>query len=182
MSAGVVVRVELLDRVTPARLVLVEAPGGSGKTTFAEQLVADWEGITIRVRVTAGTDLDGLVALLVRALRRAGLGDDADVVAVADADDAMDRLVGVLARRADAVTLFVDDLHHLDADAASALAAVSADLPPGCRSILSGRALDAFEDIAVRVDARRVSLLDLQLAPPEIAELLGEQAGDALVA
>jgi DNA-binding SARP family transcriptional activator len=182
VSAGVVVRVELLDRVSPARLVLVEAPGGSGKTTFAEQLVADWEGVTIRVRVTKDTDVDGLVALLTRGLRRAGLGDDADVVAVTDADDAMDRLVGVLARRADGVTLFLDDLHLLLPEAASSLAAVIADLPPGCRAILSGRALDAFDDIAVRVDARRVGLPDLQLESAEIAELLGEQAGDALVA
>lgn len=177
-----VVRVELLDRVAPARLVLIEAPGGSGKTTFAEQLVTDWEGATIRVRVTRDTDLDGLVALLARALRRAGLGDDADVVAVADPEDAMDRLVGVLARRPDGLTLFVDDLHHLHPDAASSLAAVIADLPPGCRAILSGRALDAFDDIAVRVDARRVGLPDLQLGPAEIGQLLGEQAADVLVA
>ena len=175
-------RVELLDRVTPARLVLIEAPGGSGKTTFAEQLVADWEGVTIRVRITAGTDLDGLVAQLVRALRRAGLGDDADVVAVADATDALDRLVGVFARRTDGITLFVDDLHHLETEAGTTLADVIADLPPGCRAILSGRDLGSFADVAVRVDARRVGLPDLQLASTEIAELLGEQAGAALVA
>jgi DNA-binding SARP family transcriptional activator len=181
MSEAVVVRGALLDRVTPARLALIEAPGGSGKTTFAEQLVADWEGITIRVRMAPSTDLDGLVAQIVRALRRAGLGDAADVVAVADASDALDRLVGVLARHTDGVTLFLDDLHHLERDAALTLADVIADLPPGCRAILSGRDLDAFNDIAVRVDARRVGTPDLQLAPDEVAELLGEQANDALV-
>ena len=170
----------LLARVGSARIALIGAPGGYGKTTLAEQLIAAWGGPPIRVRVSPAGGLDDLVTQLVRALRRAGMGDDADAVASAGVDDALDRFVGVLARRADGVTLFVDDVHLLDERATTIVAEVVSDLPVPSHAILCGREVSGFDGLTRQADVCRLGTVELEFSTEEIAALLGGGSGATL--
>jgi len=64
------VRSSLLPRASIARVVLLEAPGGWGKTTFAEQVIHSVGLAAVRVRLTDDCSTDGVVAALARGLRR----------------------------------------------------------------------------------------------------------------
>ena len=68
----VVWRYGLVGRAGGYPRVLVEAPGGFGKSTFARQLAASFEVATAVVAVDAAADADVLLGLVVEAVRRAG--------------------------------------------------------------------------------------------------------------
>lgn len=174
-------RPSLIERCSPATVVVLAAPGGYGKTTLAGQLASAGELATVRVPLTGPTDRPTLVAGVVRGLRRAGLSDLADAVTGFEPDEALDRLLGSLAHRQDPVLVVVDDVHVADPEAVEWLVAFVADLPARCRVVLAGRRVPD-----VLAGARGASTVvlgadELRFAPMEIAALLARAGDDDLV-
>lgn len=163
--------------VESARILLVEAPLGYGKSSFAERVLADRDGLVIRIR-TPRPGPDGLGQAVTSALRRSGLAGAADAVAASDAETALDHFVAALADRPGPhAQLLLDDAHLMGREAASALRDVIADLPTDCRVIVSGRDLSPFRPLLTRPDVTVVRADDLRLDATDIAGLLDGAAG-----
>ncbi len=162
------------------QVVILDGPGGYGKTTFGEQLLTSAELAAARVRLTGASDGAGLVEAIVRASRRAGLSDLAKS-AEGSSDGAIDRLLGALSQRADPVVLMVDEAHLLSPDGVDTLADLASDLPSPCRLIIAGRRIPAGRygrpGRMVVIDATA-----LRFDIDEIADLVGADAADPLVA
>ena len=159
-------------------MVLIEAPSGYGKSVLAEQLVDAWELAPLRVRLTGGTGPEELVDRIRRAARRAGLGD---VVAALAGDEPVAALDNVATLCADGrfdLTLLVDDAHFLTSSAVELLSRFVADLPESCRAVIGRRPDDAIGSLLA---VHSLSIDDLRMTAPEIAELLGERARPSLV-
>ncbi len=179
-------RDRLIDAAAAARVVLLEAPGGYGKTTLAEAVIAAWEHVGVRARFVPDTDLARGVALVLRGARRAGLVDIVEAVTTADPTsdrplDALDTFVGALAERAVATTIFLDDVHHLDGAAAAAFAETLRDLPESCRLVVAGRSLGAFATLTATTGAWPLDADALRMDRSEIAQVLDDLASDTLV-
>ena len=171
-----VLRTRLLPGAVVARVVLLDAPGGWGKTTLSDQLVDQWGSTAVRARVADTCDLDGLMAALGRAMRRAGTPDLAEAM---DGDEPERRLDGLLAglrARTDAVVLIVDDAHLIDSDAAVWLRALVDDLPAPHRVIVAGRSLDRALTRRIRSDMVWLSVPDLRFTADEVAAVTGADA------
>lgn len=162
------------------RTVLIEAPIGFGKTTFALRLLGDRDAVVIRVTpIRTGTSPTQLVALLVKALRRGGLTDLAHAVAAQeDPESGLDEFVTGLATHALEATVFLDDADRFGAAAAAALTAVLSDLPQECRLVICGRDLSGFRTLSH--GARLVDAQDLALDVETIATMLGTSPDSAL--
>lgn len=175
-----VARDALLRRALDARTVLLAAPGGFGKTTFAEQLAELAELTRARLVLSGPTGTGGLIAGLARALRRSGLSDVAGALADAGEDDALDRLLGSLSARPDAVLLTVDEAHLAGDDAEGWLAALALDLPARCRLVVAGRRpLASFRP---RPTTMHIGADDLRFGVEEVAGVLRRRPDDPVVA
>ncbi|MCU1390560.1 MAG: hypothetical protein JWL72_3898 [Ilumatobacteraceae bacterium] len=169
-----------LDRLIEGKQVVVlDGPGGYGKTTFGEQLVTSVEMAAARVRLAQPTDGPGLLDAIVRACRRAGLNDLANSI-VGPADGGIDRLLGAMAQRSDPVVLMIDEAQLLGTDGVQVLAELAGDLPDRCRLVIAGRG------VATRRFGRpgTVAVLDagdLAFDAAEAAAVLGVAVTDALV-
>ena len=171
-----ITRDHVLAQVADARLVLLEAPGGWGKTTLAEQLL-DRDGVAAaRVRLRDETSLPSLLAAGARALRRAGLGDLSELLAVDDGDAAADALLAALARRRDPVAIVVDEAQLVDADSAAWLRSVADDLAPPHRLIVAGRRLDRVLTRRPPSGSVLLGVDDLRFTVGEVAVALGDRA------
>lgn len=169
-------RAEILQRIASMRIVLLVAPGGSGKTTTAEQILTRWELGTVRVRFTTPSGLDAAIGALVRGVRRAGLADIAESMTRALADDpvgALDAFVGLANESQLACAVLLDDVQHLDAVAARELGGALCDLGPMVRVVVSGRTLDAFADLATLARSAVIDAEALRLSNAEIEAALG---------
>ena len=80
-------------------MVLLEAPGGWGKTTFAEQVIHSVGLAAVRVRLTDDCSTDGVVAALARGFRRSGVPELAETFTGADHDEQLDGLLAGLRAR-----------------------------------------------------------------------------------
>lgn len=171
-----VVRERLLAQLDDARIVLVEAAGGYGKTVLAEDLR---ERLGIASALVSLEPADADPAILVASLRRAlrtGLLSDlaASLEEAADPDEAVERLVEALAERRDPVLVAFDDVHHASDRAASSLIwRLASSLPPPHRAIVMGRRLpgDATR-IGTSRSIVRLGTDDLAFAHPEVMALL----------
>ena len=183
-AGATVPRAGILDQARGLRVVLFGAPGGSGKTTAAEQVLEAWEMGTIRVRFASPVAMDEAVAELARGARRAGLGDLAAAMNRASdesASAAVDTFVGFANERALAFAVFLDDVHHLDAVAASELAAAMRDLPTAGRAIVAGRELGGFASLDRLPGSGLFGADELRMSDAEVAVLLGDGASASLV-
>ena len=172
-------RSHLLPRATAARVLLLDAPGGWGKTTFAEQVVAACGSTAVRVRLTDAAGVDAVTAGLARALRRAGVPELAETLQGTTADDRLDGLLAGLAVRADGLVLFVDEAHFADEAAAQWLRAVADDVVAPHRLIVAGRALPRALTRRLRADVVWLTQHDLRFSTAEVAAVAGMAADEA---
>ena len=144
---GVVARPALLERLGgPARVTVVSAPAGSGKTVLLRSWIAG-AGLAGRAAwVAAGReerDPQRFWLSVAGALRATGPGAGL-VRAVTGAPELdgwalAEKLLSDLAPLADPVWLVVDDVHELGPDALRQLELVVMRAPPGLRFVLAAR-------------------------------------------
>ncbi|MEQ1698827.1 MAG: AAA family ATPase [Ilumatobacteraceae bacterium] len=171
-----VIRTRLLAPIAAARVVLLDAPGGWGKTTCTEQLLDALGLPAVRTRLADACDIDGLIAALGRAMRRAGVPDLAESLAGGDPDAQLDGLCSGLRARVDAVVLVIDEAHLLGHEAAVWLRALLDDLPTPHRAVVAGRSLDRALTRRPGTDTVWLGVPDLRFTAAEAQEVTGAEA------
>jgi len=171
-GAQLIERERLVQRVAGAPVVVLEAPSGYGKSTFADELTKDRERIV--VGLAAGDTSAG--RLLARMAEAAGSDPVAADAAVSDGEPA-DRLTRfVEAATSSGNALIVDDVHHLDDDALQALAtAVAASTHPRGQVVIIGRRVVPRPANAALLDERELAFTRDEM----LAALLTQRAGVA---
>ena len=172
-----------MERALPVHVCLLEAPGGYGKTTLAEDLATASELARIDVLLEGASGSDAVLAAVVEALRHSGLTDLADAAARATTAAAIHELAAGLTMRGEPLCVVVDEVQRLTLDGADWLAELVAHLADSCRFVLAGRQIPAaLRHLGARPDALHLGADDLRFSPTEIAELVGlaasEGAGD----
>ncbi|MBX3029517.1 MAG: hypothetical protein KF809_05120 [Chloroflexi bacterium] len=172
-------RSRLIALVGDAPVVLLEAPGGFGKSTLTHQLASSLDLPLVRAVLVPSTDLTTLLTGLRLAARRAGLPILAEAIDPEDAAASLDDLGARLAA-GDGAILAVDDVHLADPDAVVWLADLAERLPPGARLVVAGRRLGReLADLTDRVGAVVLGPDTLRLDRDEAAHMLGLDAGTA---
>jgi DNA-binding SARP family transcriptional activator len=170
-------RPRLREHLAAARIAVLEAPGGYGKSTAWAQLAAGLDVATVRVVLRGRTDLAGVLSSLALGLRRTGLATLADAVDAEDPDATIDRLADRLAAGPQ-VLLAIDEVHRAAPEAAAWLARLAAELPDGTRLVLAGRRLGpALAAIAQGQDATLVGVETLRFDAEEAAAVLTASRG-----
>ncbi len=165
-----VTRRALLDRTTGASVVLVEAPGGYGKSSFALQLAAAGDRAHARAVVDDTGDVVGAVR---HALARAGA---ADLAAAVEPDEP-----GALAdawRDRDGFALVVDEVQRCSPDSLRWLLGLAQVARRPAVVVMVGRRLG--RELATLESAQpvaRVSVDDLRFDHEEVAAVLAGVAG-----
>ncbi len=174
----------------PARLLLVKAPAGFGKTT----LVSQWDSRTDGKRTFAWISLDAedndparLWWHVTSALQRACPAFDAQGVLavfrgrVPDfAGTVLPLLLHELAKLPEPVVLVLDDYHVIkDRDCHDQVAFAVQHLPPTVQLVLITRAEPALPLARLRAtgDMAEIRAEELRFASPEVAELVATVAG-----
>lgn len=177
--------VHRLDPVTAARVTVVSAPAGYGKTTLLAQWLAAGAG-GARVAWLALDERDHDAAVLwpavLAALEGAAPGAVAAARAALDAGEAVRGALAVLvdglAAVDDHVVLVLDDVHLVGDETWADLAFLVDHLPPRAHVVLSGRTEPAVALSRLRARGELVELAatDLRLTPDELAAV-AEAAG-----
>ncbi len=185
-------REELVDYLAglTAKLVLVDAPAGFGKTT----LIAQWQQRPGESRPFAWVSLDPgdndpgrlwwhVACALQRACQWAGVGD---VVAPAPvpwtdiAETLLSLLINGLAKLAQPVVLVLDDYHVIsERDCHNQLAFLLQHLPPTVQIVLITRADPPLPLARLRVTAELAEIRapELRFTGPQAAQLIASVAG-----
>ncbi len=187
--------VEQLAAAYPAKLVLVDAPAGFGKTT----LVAQWRSSTIERRRFAWVSLDSgdddpgrlwwhVVAALERACPELDTQDLLRALRSQAPDIARDVIPGLISRlaglRAPAV-LVLDDYHVIRERAChDQLASLLLHLPPGLQLVLITRADPRLPLARLRTTGEMVEIRmpELRFTPLQAAALVQAVSGAELTA
>jgi LuxR family maltose regulon positive regulatory protein len=182
---------ERLDRGAEARLTLVSAPAGFGKST----LVAEWLAATAADRSTAWLSLDPsdnhppmFWSDVVAALRTASPGVGARTLALLDAagspiESALAPLLNELAALPDDIVLVLDDYHVIEAGAIDdGIGFLVENLPPGVHVVIATRADPALPLARLRAHGELVEIraADLRFTLDEAAAYLNGAMGLAL--
>lgn len=136
--APLVARPALVASAGSARVVLISAPGGYGKTILANQMLDAAGRATVRALLDRPADPATLIDELRRGVRASGLTDTA---ALAERATDTDGVFAALAGRPEPTAVFVDEIQLLDDTAADALTRTLRGTPPGLLVILAGRRL-----------------------------------------
>src|SRR6516162_5292190 len=145
-AGGVVARPRLFGRLGTARVSVVSAPPGSGKTVLLRSWISG-AGVAGSVAwVPAGRgerDPQQFWLSVLAALRQTGPGSALvrELTAAPDLDGWVitERLLADLAPLADRVWLVVDDVHELGPDTLAQLELLIMRAPPGLRFVLAAR-------------------------------------------
>jgi ATP/maltotriose-dependent transcriptional regulator MalT/DNA-binding SARP family transcriptional activator len=135
-ARALIERSALVDRLVDAPVVLLEGPGGFGKSTLAAQIAVRRDQPTVRATID-GSDVDrrGLVATMARGARRAGLPDLAATLDPEDPAGAARLGTG------SGLTIVIDEVQRLGSPAIDWLADLAEELPPTSALLLTGRRL-----------------------------------------
>lgn len=154
---------------------LIEAPGGFGKTTLAEQLAEVLGCGTVRLVVDGEADEAELQAELRRGLRAVGMSD---AVSLLDGGVDLEEVFEAIGSRPEPVVVLVDEIQRLAPDAAALLARAVRGTPPGMRVVLAGRRCPPGLHRAVAVpDGASLDADDLRFSERDTAELLTATLG-----
>ena len=146
-AGGVVARPRLFGRLAaPARVIMVSAPAGSGKTVLLRSWISE-TGLAGRAAwVPAGRgerDPQRFWLSVLGALRQTAAGSALvrELTAAPDLDGGaiIERLLADLGPLDDRVWLVVDDVHELGGDALRQLELLILRAPPGLRFVLAAR-------------------------------------------
>ncbi len=152
-------------------MVLLEAPGGYGKSTLAVEIAAALDRPTVRVAAVPSTSVPELVALLAQGLGRAGMAQLAGVLGAGDSVISSLETLEAAGR----VTVVVDDVHRLDPAAAAWLADVIEGISAETRVVVCGRRLGGALAALTRLDdATHLTTGDLRFSEDEVAQVLTE--------
>ncbi|MBX3284052.1 MAG: helix-turn-helix transcriptional regulator [Actinobacteria bacterium] len=173
----------------PAKLTLVSAPAGFGKTT----LVADWFGdgaSTAWVALDARDDDPGRFWTYVAAALATVVPDLEDLVESLrvpqpPVDGVVDHLLNALAEHGSDVVLVLDDLHVVQSpEVHDALALLLEHLPPQVHVVVATRADPPLPLASMRArgDLREVRAADLRFTAAEAAAYLNDAMDLALTA
>ncbi len=166
-----VARPRLTERCRDARIVVVEAAGGYGKSIFAAELVDAWQVLPIWVLLEEGVSGRLLAARLRAAVARAGLSDTAAEMTAAG-DDPVGAVDAMLDRLAsEACVLVIDDAHNADRDAARLLDRLAGRPLGQMRLLILARRLPPGLERLRRAEARGLDAGDLELLESETLEL-----------
>jgi LuxR family transcriptional regulator, maltose regulon positive regulatory protein len=182
-AGGVVSRPALLKRLgTSARVTVVSAPAGSGKTVLLRSWIAEG-GLVRRVAwVPVGRDErdpQRFWLLVIQALRRTDLGSGS-VQAVSAAPDldgwaVVERLLGDLAALEDQVWLVVDDVHELgSSEVLRQIELLVMRAPPQLRFVLATRhdVRLGLHRLRLEGELGEIRAADLRFSLAEAGELL----------
>jgi len=174
---------ELLDTHAHARLVLVSAPAGFGKST----LLADWLRRSDVSRAWLSLDSgDNDPARFWRYLLAAAASIDGDAsqpssdAGAPDGETAVAALLDGLASRPRPCVLVLDDYHVIEEPSIHEhLAFAIAHLPPGARLVISTRSDPPFPLARIRAagELLEVRAADLRFTPGEVGTWLAESMG-----
>jgi LuxR family maltose regulon positive regulatory protein len=181
---------DLLDRGANARLTLVSAPAGFGKTTLLAQWLA---GSDTRDPAIAWLSLDGsddepalfwshVVAALRTAFTRAGV-DFPDIPATSPDDGFIAVLLNQLTETERPIVIVLDDLHTIEnAEIHAKLATLVEHLPSNARIVMSTRSDPALPLARLRARGELVEIrvADLRMTGDETSTYLNELMGLAL--
>jgi DNA-binding SARP family transcriptional activator len=169
-------RPRLVAALRDARVAVVVAGGGYGKTTLAVELARELGIAWALVRLDPGDDDPAALVRRVRdALLTAGLSDAADALEGSDEPPAaLDQLTQALARRSDPVLLVLDEIANAGAEGGRLVARLAVDISDhGSRLVLVGRALPpSLTGVATSSETATLGQRDLGFTVEETAELL----------
>src|SRR6516164_559736 len=179
-AGGVVARPRLFGRLGAARVTVVSAPAGSGKTVLLRSWISA-AGLEERAAwVPAGggeRDPQRFWLSVLAALRRTGPGSAMvrELTAAPDLDGWVitERLLTDLAPLDDRVWLVVDDVHELGADALRQLELLIMRAPPDLRFVLATRhdVRLGLHRLRLEGELAEVREPDLRFTTAEAAEL-----------
>jgi ATP/maltotriose-dependent transcriptional regulator MalT/DNA-binding SARP family transcriptional activator len=166
-------RPRLVERLEPARLAVVEAGAGYGKTSLAEELAAHLGLAVMTVAFEPRDEAAELFAArLGGALRGFGLASAAEAVTARGAEPA-EAALAALRSLPEPVLLVLDDAHHCSGTAACHLVRLVSRMPDPHRALVLARALPRAAAVLARSDEVVVlDACDLALTAGEVAELL----------
>lgn len=184
-GARAVRRSRLLDRVASARLVVLSAPSGYGKSTLAAQVAEGRGGGVVSCRLTDADATDAGAARLLDALASAypHLGEQPPVV---DRTGGA-RLAYALTDLAGPATVVIDGLHLLDDDGDRLLSTVldAADPTVSVVAIIDTAAPSSVARRAATGEAVILGAAELLFDPEEceaLAQLVGSDLGGVQLA
>lgn len=164
----------LLDRLSTATTVLLEAPGGYGKSTLCAQLADHLDVPCAWAELQAPAEISGLISSLAAACRRAGR---ADLVDAFDPEEAASNPAGIANRLAAGapILLVVDEVQRAPVETAGWLAAFAEQLPAHVRLAVAGRRVGReLARMAGRPGVVALAAADLRFDADEVRALLGD--------
>lgn len=171
-------RPRLQALLTAQPVVLIEAPGGYGKSVAWAQLAANLDDTVVRVRLAERVDLPGLLGALAGGCRRAGLPALAGAIEPDDPDGSLADLVARLAAGDRQVLIGIDEVQRASTDAATWLAQLAERLPAGTRLVLAGRRLGPeIANLRETLGASLVGEEALRFRPDEVCAVLAAARG-----
>jgi ATP/maltotriose-dependent transcriptional regulator MalT/DNA-binding SARP family transcriptional activator len=174
-SVDQVLRRRLLDALAGARIGVVEAGGGFGKSMLAAQFGRSLGiGHAVATLEPGDDDPGRVVTRLARALRRARLSDLAAVLEQAPAPaDALEALLAALALEGEPVLLVVDDAHHAgSSEAGRLLVRLARGVAEPHRLLVLGRRLPpSAGDLLLLPSVATLGGSDLAFTPDEASGL-----------
>jgi len=168
---------QLVDQTKP--YWLVEAGAGFGKSVLLDDLRRSLISSLIIVRqpISDRSKL-GFLASLAEAANRAGHPETAAAVMGADGDARLIADAFVAAERG----LAIDDVHRWEDDAASFVVALLEAVDERCKIVLAGRTLPPSVAALRDTNQNILGPRDLAFTENEIAQLIGDELGDPLIA
>jgi DNA-binding SARP family transcriptional activator/ATP/maltotriose-dependent transcriptional regulator MalT len=161
-------RRRLTDAQADARVVVVEAGAGFGKTTLGAEFVEAWRSVGIEaVLVNPGSPAGLLAARLHSAVRRAGYVEAAAGVTAAgeDAQATVENLIDALS--SERCTFVIDDAHHADRSAAVLIHYLVAHLRGEQRAVILSRHLPPGAERLRRGEFTQLAGSELSLTTAE---------------
>lgn len=152
-------------------MIVIEAPGGYGKSLLAAELVAHWQEVTVDTPLAhAAVTAPVLAARLHEAVVRAGFTDAASAAErTTDPGQVVEAIVTGLAL--EPCVFVIDDAHNAAGDAAALIHQIAVSLEPGHRLVLLGRRLPEGAERLRRAEYVQLTARDLALDVNETLSL-----------